>query len=146
MLLKFLFSPPSFHFTLLFSLFIGEWKRFRNTEGNHIRCETPQNYSQITGFRVGRGLRDQVFWTVIFQMRTAWPRKNTPQLGTEVRTCHLLLRLLPGGLDSVSSSQGIISHNLQDFLMKQVLILLPLWRWGNWCTETSGICSKTHRE
>lgn len=36
MLLQFFFSPLSFHFMLLFSLFIREWKCFRNTEGNHM--------------------------------------------------------------------------------------------------------------
>lgn len=75
-LLTLLFPPLSFHFTLLFSLFIREGKRFRNTEGNHIRYETPGNYAQITGFRVGRGLTGCVIQTVIFQTRLAWLQEN----------------------------------------------------------------------
>lgn len=89
---QFLFSLLSFHFMLLFSLFLREWKRFRNTERNHIRCETPQNYAQITDFRVGKGLIEHFTQPIIFQMRILWPRKITPHLGTEIRTCHLLLR------------------------------------------------------
>lgn len=91
--------------------------------GNHIRCDTAQNYARISDLRVGGSL-----WvmssSLSFQMRAVWPRT--------VRTCRQWALTGPNAQPVASSPIILKTTHEVDGDSSSILELT------NWCTERLG--------